>query len=428
MLGIAQLFLANACFLRLEFDTGRELIEKAVKYLESTDHREALIQALLRQGVFLWWKLNYDHAIALSKKVLTLLETCEATSPALISAEFNARHLRSMSYYAQGETHQALNGALDTYNRFYYKINPFDRIRTLNMLAYAHLISANYAKSQQYAREAIEMARALDNTFVEEILLVILSKAELTQGFLDRAYEHSQQALNLADQNNSTHTIVSANCLLGDIFSFLQNNNQALKHYRVAQVRAGFSFDFYSAIENNIRLARLLIRSDQLTEAKQILHKAIDVTQQKGMGQFNIHALLVKSTCDLVEKDIVSAEKHINRATQLADQKGLPYEKVWCKVAETRLALSRNQFDLAEELTIQIKNESLSRDMAWITLYTIGLCEQLQRGKTLHPALADYQIVRLSLIDKLKKYSRSGPLRQDFHNTSKLWEEGQNYP
>ncbi len=62
VLGISQIALSNACFLRNEFEPGYDLIQNALDNLEKTDHPRLYCQALYRKGALSWWLLKF-HGI-----------------------------------------------------------------------------------------------------------------------------------------------------------------------------------------------------------------------------------------------------------------------------------------------------------------------------------------------------------------------------
>ena len=236
LLGISQMSLANACFLRMEMETGLSLINKAMDYLDLTNHTRIIIEAKLRQAAFHWWLLNYDETILSAQAVIALGEAFEPGSEYITSQIFFAWQSISYAYVAKGHAKKALSTAIETYDRFFYKISPFNRMRIMNVLSNSYLIAADFKACQAFAVQGLEIAQNLENSFITQIMLTTLSKAEIIQGYLDQAFAHANQALKIGEVENHTHSIIAANRVIGDIYRHLQDYNLALQHYRVAQL------------------------------------------------------------------------------------------------------------------------------------------------------------------------------------------------
>jgi len=428
LLGGSKIALANACFLRLKFDTGLELINKAIENLEYTHNKQEMGEALLRKAAFQWWKLDYNGALETANKLLSLLATIESESPRMISLAFNTHHSVGFIYYAKGNAKKALQNSEETYRKYFYKLNSFDKMRTLNMLAYANLTAGNYDICERFIDRGLEITHAIENTFVEEILLTIRARVEVIQGYLDEAYIHASEVLKMGEENNHTHTIVSANCILGDIFFNLQNYSRAMKYYRVAQIREGFSKNSIHGIENDIHLARLLSWLGPLTETKEILDKTLKVTKKSGMNQLYAQSLLNSGLCDLIDGELIRAENKFSHAFAIITENGLRYEAVWCKIGYLRLALSRHEFESAKQILDELLEESTQINSIFLTLYGLELSVQLQKNGEDSVFLDEYRAKLDEVVQRIDLHTQSDALRGDFLNAKRLWQEGHRFP
>lgn len=419
--GISQIALGNACFMREEYDPGLELIEKAIENFTPTDNHEILLEALLRKGTLQWWKLDYEGAIQTSQKMLGLIEKQDSNTPRMRSFILNARHLEGMVYFGQGDANKALKTAREIYQEYFHKLNPFDRIRSLNMLAFAHHLAKEDMTCVAYASEALEIAQKLDNPFVEGILLILISRARAVDGHFDEAYQEAVRALEIGEALHHRYLTVSANSVLGDIFMVLRNDTRALQHYRVAQVRAGYSNDTHHGLTNDVHLARLLCWTGQVEEAREIAKTTLDATRQKNMSDLLVQILMVKSTLDLNENNIAAAEETLKETAEITQAKGLGYEYLYCLYREAQIALSRQNYDKAAEILMDVFKEACIHNMIWLLLNCIELYglfpEERQDPK-------QKQIFRTDLeriLEILEKHTQSDPLRQDFINARRYW-------
>lgn len=423
MMGTSNLVLSDACCLREDFETGLMLSESAVKDLESAHNPEMLIQALFHQLIIQWWTLDFNSIIQTAEQMSKIIENLDPQSPQKVKYMFNARRMVSEVYYAQGEAERALRSAQETYQAFFQQLDTFDRLRAYNMLAYSHLISGQVDDCMNFARAGLEIAQALDNTFIEELLLIILCKAEIVHGHLDHAYQHATRALNLAEKSSKIQIIVAANTLLGDLFNILQNTTLAMQYFRIAQVRQGFFFQSYYGLENNIHLGRLLTRNGHLEEARQILRTTLAVTEQKSMAHLHIQALMVDGLIDLVEHDYASAEGKFLSALDLADQKGLVHEVIWGKYRLALLEFDRQRFDLAEKHLVEVLEQAKSHQMTLMLQFALGFGYQLSKTFTSQIDPDEIRSTFQSLVDSLEAHTQTTPLRQDFLNARRIWQE-----
>lgn len=422
--GVSNLSLANASFLRDDFVAGDTLIQEAVKDLEAAENQEALVKALFHQVVLKWWMLDFDQILPIANRLSQITDNLDPGSPHKFSERFSVNRMIAEVYYGQGKAKKALEIAKETYRDFFNKLDTFDRLRAHNMMAYIHFITGEIDKCIYYAQEGLKITGRLENVFIEELLLIILSKAEIVQGHLDQAYQHAHRVLALGERNHKIHTTIAANTLLGDINAVLQNDTVAMRHYRIAQVRQGFSVYSYYGQDNNIHLGRLLTRIGQLAEAKEIIRSTLDVTDQKGIMLLHAQALMADGLIDMKEGNITSAEEKFVLALELAEERGMGQEVLWGKFRMAFSAFSGNRFDLAESFLVEVLDKSKSHKMHLLHKYALELASQLSQCKTLQLNSDEIRMSKQSLVDKLEAHTQSEPLREGFVKAQRIWQKG----
>jgi len=427
LLGAAKMCLANASFLRMKMKAGLVLIQKAIDYLQHTGDKQVLMEAKLRLAAFYWWNLDLDGTIQACQEVLALGDLFENSIRNLNEYFFFARHSISYAYYAKGNAGKALSYATETYDRYFHQLSTFNRMRTYTMLSIANQIAANFKDSQSFAEKGLEIAHTLENTFVAEMLLNNQSKLGIIQGYLDSAFKQASQALKLGEENSHDHTIITANCRIGDIYFSLQEYTLALQHYRVAQLHAGYSGDSYYSLESDLHLSRALAWMGHLTEARELAASAVGKAKEYGMIALLTEALRAMGLCDTLEGQLVEAAEHYHESERLAIENGLVYEQIWTLVDKARLALSEHRFEEAENLIRKILGICNKRNVAWAKLYCLQLCSHLHNA-TGDAALLKYRQEFKNLIAHLTEQAQSPPLRQYLESARQFWEKGHAYP
>ena len=421
--GISNVTLANACFLRDDFKTGYTLIRKAISDLEGTEDQEALITALFHQTILKWWLLDFEFILSPANRLTQIINNLDPALSVKLSEKFSVNRMIAEAYYGLGEAEKALEIAQKTYRKFFKKLDTFDRLRALQMLAHIHFISGQIDQCAHYAQEGLKITRSLENVFIEELLLIILSKAEIVQGHLDQAYQHATKVLMLGERHQKIQTTVAANTLLGDIYAVLQIDTMALRRYRIAQVRQGFSTFSYYGLENNIHLSRFLIKSGQVAEANEIIQTTLGVTLRKGMLLLNAQALMVAGLIDIVTQNFTAAEEKFVSVIEKAEQKGFPQEALWAKYRLACLELSRQNFDRAGQYLNEVFESPESSQMALLSLSALKLIGKLPDSAKKRVYTSDLQVRFQTLVAKLEAHTQSEPLRQDFLNAQRLWRE-----
>ncbi len=426
LLGISQMALSNACFLRNEFETGFDLIQQAIKNLRQTDQPLPLCHALYRQGALYWWLLDFQNSLDSYNQVQEIIKR-QPPSPKLESLAFSAQYMEGTVYVALGDANETLRIAQQLVNEHKH-LSPFDHIRAKNLLAVGLLYSADFKGCISAARDALEITNVLANTFVEEVLLLTMSRAEIFLGYLDESYDHAQRAIELAEKSHHIDAVINGNSILGDIFFRLQNFSKASQYYQLAKMRRGVSRITQHGLENDILLAYLLAWTGQPAQARTVLELPLQISYETGMQQLYAQALMISGVVDVVSQLFDEAGEKFITAEEICLKNNLREDLLWCWVALSRLSISRHQFTKAEDLLKRLISESQTTGSIWTLLYGIQLDGQLRKvqGNEKGNGFTDEPFG--SLMSILEAHTHSDVLRHDFQLAQKAWIEGHHYP
>ena len=426
MLGISQMALSNACFLRNEFETGFDLIQQSLKNLHQSDHPLLFSQALYRQGALYWWLLEYQKSLDSYDQVQKIIAK-QPPSAKLESLVFSAQYMAGTVYSAMGDANKTYQVAQQLINEHQH-LSPFDHIRAKSLLSRALLYKADFKGCISAAMDALEIINVLDNTFVEEVLLLTISRAELSIGYLGESYQHADKAIELAEKSHHIDAIICGNSILGDIFFRLQNYSKASQHYQLAKMRHGISRITQHGLENEVLLAYSLAWSGQTDQARSILALPLKVAKEKGMQQLYALSSLISGVVDVITQSFEDAEQKFKMAEDICLKNNLKETLLWAWVARSRLLISRHQFSDAEKLLKKLITESREVGSVWTMLYGVQLNAQAQKFLN-NGARKDYQEEAFnSLMTTLENHTRSETLRRDFQLAQKSWLEGHHYP
>jgi len=415
LISISKIALANACLLRRNIDTGLKIIQEAISFIDYTDSPLTFIRAILREGSLHWLKFNFDQAMLAAEKALDLIEITNDGSPDTTSLRFYVRYIITMCFYAKGEGEKALSYLQETHDKFNDNLNTFDQMRVFYLFSYIHLLIANYEECKNHSLKGYKIADSMEADYTAEIYLVHLGNANFYQGYLDE--------LKMGEKNNHKHIIAFANCVLGDIFSLLQNHILAAKHYRVAQLRLGFNDTSLTQLDTDLHLAHLYIWGENLKEARALISPVLETCKKAGVKHLLSQALILSGTCDLMEGNYDLAEDKFNQAARIAQDNGLKYESLWCKLQRAQLAVFQRKLTLAEGILREILDKDQPFNVAWFKLYGMEMCTQIQ-GLTNQIVFPDLESDITSFIDEIEAHTQSPPLRQPFIRAKSYWLEG----
>lgn len=423
LMGVSNLVLANAFFMHEDLDSGLMLIEAAIRDLETTGDAAWLLQALFHRAMIQWWMLDFEGNKQTAQRILEIVQNQKQDSQEMISIAFNGRRAICDNLYAVGEAKKAVETAEKVYHEFINELDTFDHLRADIMLSLAYYAAGRIDDCLHYARAGVEVVEKLDNAYLEELLLIIIARAEIIKGYLDQAYEHGSRALKFAVRDNKVQMIVAANTLLGDVFNVLHHLPQAMQYYRVAQMRQGFFSQSYYGLENNIHLVRLLTRTDQITEARELLQSILNTTEEKGIMGLQVQALLADGLLDIKEHSFDQAAEKLTRALRIAEEKGLTHEIIWAKFRLAFLAFSQQHYALAEQHLADIMEAVDYQQMPLMSLLALDFARQLSEHREISIDMAVLRENFQSMAEHLEAHTQSPVLKTEFLSVQRYWQE-----
>jgi DNA-binding SARP family transcriptional activator/uncharacterized protein YueI len=428
LLGMSYIMLASSCFLRQRYHMALEFVQKAIKILEQLEDKRALGSAVARHALFNWYLLDFDQALSQALQTLELSKSLDPNEMWVQSNIFNALFLISTSYYAKGNAKQALSQAEECYKNYYHKLITYHKLRTMHILATAHALSGNYQDCVRSIEEGLQISSLSEYPNIEENYLTVRARAMVFQGNFDQAYDDAHKALKMAEEHHHNEMIVSANCILGDIFFTLHNAASALQHYRTAQMRAGLTPNSLEGIENAISLARVMIWLRETEEAKSSIEQCLRLTQDKGMEALHTRARIISGYADIYENAFSSAEKHFKIAGDAAQKLGLKYEVLSSQMGQARLAVARSNFDLAQGLLETIIHQTQQNQLMRLNLVSWTTLVSLSKSQKV-PALSNESQEKFhNTLKIIEQHTQSEPLRQNFLDVRRYWESGEGFP
>ena len=421
LIGMAHIALAEACFLRFEFDAGLMLLEKAHVNLEKTGDQTGMILLYDRKSKLFWWKMQFEDCRQAAQQVLARIKTSKEITTELHRLSVSAELAICLTYFAQGEAKICLEKANALKQTYQENLGPIEQIRILYTLGYAHLVAANFEQSIYNFKKALNLSEAINSLLIIEVCLYRLARAELIMGKLDQAFQHANEALELGEKYNHNHTIISANMVLGNCFTNFGNYERAFQYYRTAEVRQSFSETDLFGIDNNIHLAHALTFTGRISDARAMLDVSKGEAKKFGLWQLYIHSLLIETQCDFLVENLDAFNRNVSSAIQLAQEKGLSYELLWSQMSQVLSDHSQGQLESASQKIKGVILESQALKTPFMTISALRLASQIRQY---NPALVDeinIQGIFDDLMHHLETNTQTEPLKTELQKAKAIW-------
>jgi tetratricopeptide (TPR) repeat protein len=180
--------------------------------------------------------------------------------------------------------------------------------RLMLSLANGHL--CHYETALDNARLGFELAENQQNQRTISYLHIAAAQAKLGLGQADLAWDHTLQALALAERYDFPEIASEAYCLQGDALRFLQDYERASEYYRRGALIGAENFH---TIDNSFHLGFMLGMSGKMDEGMNLLEKAIVYGERYELGLITIRAKMSKAS-------VLLKKRQIEEALQLADE------------------------------------------------------------------------------------------------------------
>jgi tetratricopeptide (TPR) repeat protein len=181
--------------------------------------------------------------------------------------------------------------------------------RLMLSLANGHL--CHYETALDNARLGFELAENQQNQRTISYLHIAAAQAKLGLGHADSAWDHTLQALALAERYSFSEIASEAYCLQGDALRFLQDYERASEYYRRGASNGAENFH---TIDNSFHLGFMLGMSGKMDEGMNLLEQAIVYGERYELGLITIRAKMSKASVLLKNQQF---EEALNLAYEL---------------------------------------------------------------------------------------------------------------
>ena len=232
LIGAANDARFDALLLEKKFEEALECSQQTQRFLERTGHAQALAKMYIRRGECLVFLNRFNEADFALRSALEQ-HGDERDPRYLHSIATTHGQLAMLSMYA-GWPARSLQHAQEA-QKYYDAIHdPFGKVIAYNAMARAHYYLGNNQTGKQYCEIGIELAEKIKTWRYLGSLYSYAAMIDLATGNIDSSLNNIRQILHIGNERGHSELIAVGNYLIGNIFSWLLDHEQAYQYYQAA--------------------------------------------------------------------------------------------------------------------------------------------------------------------------------------------------
>ena len=186
---------------------------------------------------------------------------------------------------------------------------------TLHNIGFVYFKLKNYQRALEYYNKSLKIKREINDAYDRASLLINIGLCEVHLADYNEAAEHFREAFETCGDQCSDEVKIEGEFGLGVAYYNLEEMDVSKKHFNTSYFLAKKNKNIRFQSENLVFLSRILIMSDDFTEAEKMLKKAEDIATEVGYNQLLLE--IYKESFKLfakdkrIEKELLYQKKYI---------------------------------------------------------------------------------------------------------------------
>lgn len=391
-------------------DSGKLLIDSALKLAGEIDYRWGRLKALNTSGSYYWTTANFAKAKDIYQKVKELAFQYQDTgfivtafnnlglvanrSNSADSAEYFFKkaieyaNLASLYkeraitenelgvlYMSQNKNTLAIELLLSSSEILSKSGDPFRLTQQNVSLGWMYFSIGDFEKSVKHYLQALEFNKKNEVVDFSSVIYNNLGRAyqELKED-LDSARYYYQKALNFALQSRDPSSVISPTINLGNIYYDQNNYHEALRYYRIALSNESIKERFRPYSASLINTGMMHYELGNYDSAEVYLNKGLDIAEKNSLLEFQQNAYFNLYKLDSARNRLLSAISYYKKQEAIGDS--LKIEKLNERIHQLEYEQDLLQKEKENEL-LSAENEmsrrTIQNQWAIVALITVLL-------------------------------------------------------
>lgn len=392
LIGTAWDGMSDVCMIRNQFEEGLAYSDKALRYLETSKHIVAQMNAQIRRGVFLYMLNQFAESQEPFQIALQLGEGNQDLE--VLAASGHANYQMAVSWVGMGWPAKALAYAKRSLRELTISRAIQDPIIAHGIMGLANYYLANYEEGRSHAYQSIALATKKEYWRMLGYASTYAGLNETELASFGAAWSHAQKAIKIGESYAHSEISSMGYKILGDIYMRLDALPQAAEAYQ-----QGVDVDkgSFAMLEN---LARLGLTLSLLGDPNgdDVLQKALGYAKDSGLDVVWGYAKALELSVFITRGDNVAFEENLPEVRKYLKERSHPDSDLWIKYLQA-LSLSRGgETERAVEQLEIILPALEGGPFFWIKIRALKLYVQ-----TLHTLGRDIESPRDQLEEMLQK-------------------------
>lgn len=364
LIGAAHETLSDAYMLEKNFDAALASNLQAEKYIPRTGYGLAMIQMYTRRGLYLFLLNRFPEAdIALNS---ALEQPVDEKDPRYLQSIANTYKQLAMLSMITGWPSKSLSYAMNAQKYYQMIRDPYGQVSAYSGIAQAQLYLGNYQIARQNCEAGIELGEIIRAWRLLGFIYSHAANIDLETGNLDSALVNARQMIQLGVEQNHSEMIAIGNSIIGDIFAWLQDYDEAFKYYQ-----AGFDAN-RNPFANHVLSYRVSYSQSIIIKTQERLENLDKVIQLYSDQGFALETILGKLSKLFVYYESDQYEGLTALAVEIvenASQRGLRSIRVIASMLLNLINLRQGSQDADQSYQMLIQDaRSLSNPLLELTI------------------------------------------------------------
>ena len=407
LIGTALDGLSDACMVGNRFEDGLAYTNQAIPYLERSSNLFEHMEVYNHRGVFLYMLNRIEEAIESFQDALAV--GAESTEPKVLHARANAHYQISVARTLSGFPETGLSHATRSLADFITLNQVHGQVTAYSAQALSRFFMGSLVQARLDSQIGIELARRINAWRMLGYLHGYRAMIELASGNIDETLEYAGQAIELGERYGHAEIAAGGYRFIGDIYSFLNDLEQAIHYYQRSLETTGEKF---LAVDPMARLGLALYMTGNTEAGQKLLQQATAIARQAGMGVMLIPAQLFQASAFAWVGEWGQAYQLASYVQKEAQRRKLASIRLMASNLLGEIALHADDIPKALEYFENTASEAAAIPYPWIELSAHSMLINTRCLAGQSDQAARQRVT--SLLDQLQATVTKEPYRQAF--------------
>jgi DNA-binding SARP family transcriptional activator len=389
------------------YDESLSAIEEAQSHLSRLDNVLERVKGNNRHALVLAYLASYEESDLALEKSHEL--AADLQDPFVWDDLTNTQIQLSMIYSERGWPEIAADIVTRHLHVNQDSQDPLNISIFQGTMAIAQLYMSRYSEVVELSQKPLQMFKDLRNWRLMIVLQLLVARAELAMGHMDRCWQNLQDVLDKCAKYGHRNYYGEALSCLGGMYWNLRVFSSSIELYERG---LGFKMDLFHRLDLLMRKGQALISSDQIEAGMELITDVIANARQAGYARIYLRAETHLASAYLQSGQAERADGILQEVSRETERRSLVSIKAGATMGSARCALQRGDYAEAILLCEEVITWARQAKNFFIEIFALRIYLRAQEGVGI---LTTDTVVRFEeMVDYLDQHMQSEELRPYF--------------